>query len=590
MTLRSAPLALILLLFSGAATAWWNPDWPSRKTITIDTTAAGLNLSGAVTDMPVLLRLHSGNFPQFLNSLDGGADFRLVAGDDVTPLKYHVERFDAAAQIALVWVKVPTLAPQSKDNKIYLYFGNQTAPRGEDAANTFDAGTAAALHFADATGAIVDSTAYATSAVGAVVPDPVSIIGNGAHLVGTEALQLADAPQLRMLPASGWGLSLWVKFDAPDTGEGYVLDRKGDEQRLTLRVVDSRLVARLGAVEIGQPTALVVGQWTHVALSVANGQLALFVDGAAVGQAEVYASEMGGPVAIGGGLDGSGLLAMHIDELRVFSQARTASYFSAQAVVEGERNDAAISYGADETPDQAGGESVETHGHFATIIQFVFGSKDAIVEQIVILVCVAMAAIAILVMFMKAVYLARCRRASDRFLAAYRTEVTSAKLDSLLPGHKVFGESPLFKVYHQGLDEVRTRLTEQSGSAGLADKSLNAIRATLDATMVREHQRLNALLVLLTIAISGGPFIGLLGTVVGVMVTFATIASTGDVNISAIAPGMAAALLATVAGLGVAIPALFGYNYLGSKAKELVADMHVFADEFIARLNEVHGV
>ena len=74
------------------------------------------------------------------------------------------------------------------------------------------------------------------------------------------------------------------------------------------------------------------------------------------------------------------------------------------------------------------------------------------------------------------------------------------------------------------------------------------------------------------------------------MVTFATIASTGDVNISAIAPGMAAALLATVAGLGVAIPALFGYNYLGSKAKELVADMHVFADEFLARLNEVHGV
>ena len=71
--------------------------------------------------------------------------------------------------------------------------------------------------------------------------------------------------------------------------------------------------------------------------------------------------------------------------------------------------------------------------------------------------------------------------------------------------------------------------------------------------------------------------------------TFAAIAATGDVNIAAIAPGMAAALLATVAGLGVAIPSLFGYNYLGAKAKDIIADMHVFADEFEARVNEYYG-
>ena len=71
--------------------------------------------------------------------------------------------------------------------------------------------------------------------------------------------------------------------------------------------------------------------------------------------------------------------------------------------------------------------------------------------------------------------------------------------------------------------------------------------------------------------------------------TFAAIAATGDVNIAAIAPGMAAALLATVAGLGVAIPALFGYNYLSSKVKELGADMRVFADEFTAKINEEYG-
>jgi biopolymer transport protein ExbB len=286
---------------------------------------------------------------------------------------------------------------------------------------------------------------------------------------------------------------------------------------------------------------------------------------------------------------------MQLDELKIHTNARSPDYFLAQYALEGERNDAVVSYGADETTETAGGGGeAKTHSHFGVIIQNVFGRKEAIVEQVVIGICVLMAAIAIMVMFMKAVYLSRCRRASDRFLGAYRTQATGGggQLDALVQGDRRYGDSPLFKVYQQGISELRARMSPSVGAAaaGLEEKSLNAIRATLDATMVRENQKLNSLLVLLTIAISGGPFIGLLGTVVGVMVTFAAIAATGDVNIAAIAPGMAAALLATVAGLGVAIPALFGYNYLSSKAKEIAADMHVFADEFIAKVNEVHGV
>ena len=99
-------------------------------------------------------------------------------------------------------------------------------------------------------------------------------------------------------------------------------------------------------------------------------------------------------------------------------------------------------------------------------------------------------------------------------------------------------------------------------------------------------QKLQSQMVLLTIAISGGPFLGLLGTVVGVMITFAAIAASGDVNVNAIAPGIAAALVATVAGLGVAIPALFGYNWLITRIKEINADMHVFVDEFVTRIAE----
>jgi biopolymer transport protein ExbB len=100
---------------------------------------------------------------------------------------------------------------------------------------------------------------------------------------------------------------------------------------------------------------------------------------------------------------------------------------------------------------------------------------------------------------------------------------------------------------------------------------------------------MNSFMVLLTIAISGGPFIGLLGTVMGVMITFASIAAAGDVNVNAIAPGIAAALAATVAGMSVAIPSLFGYNYLASRIKSIVSRMHIFVDELVTKLAETYS-
>jgi biopolymer transport protein ExbB len=151
-------------------------------------------------------------------------------------------------------------------------------------------------------------------------------------------------------------------------------------------------------------------------------------------------------------------------------------------------------------------------------------------------------------------------------------------------------QAPLFRIYHIGSGELQTRLAaDRAGRAkGLTQRSVQAIRATLDGGLVRETQKLNRLMVLLTIAISGGPFLGLLGTVIGVMITFAAIAAQGDVNVNAIAPGIAAALAATVAGLVVAIPSLFGYNYLLSKVKDATSDMQVFIDEFVTKMAEVY--
>jgi biopolymer transport protein ExbB len=139
-----------------------------------------------------------------------------------------------------------------------------------------------------------------------------------------------------------------------------------------------------------------------------------------------------------------------------------------------------------------------------------------------------------------------------------------------------------------GRSELEDRLQggRVDADGALLPQSLAAIRASVNAVFVKETQRLNGLMVILTIAIAGGPFIGLLGTVIGVMITFASIVAAGDVNVNAIAPGISAALLATVAGLAVAIPALFGYNYFTVRIREISAEMQIFLEELITRIAE----
>jgi biopolymer transport protein ExbB len=172
-------------------------------------------------------------------------------------------------------------------------------------------------------------------------------------------------------------------------------------------------------------------------------------------------------------------------------------------------------------------------------------------------------------------------------------------LDQLSNQEKEYSDSPLHRIFQVGARELKFRFANTSSTApgphtshelpAISERAMLAVRSSLDAQLTRERQRLDKGMVLLTIAISGGPFLGLLGTVVGVMITFAAIAAAGDVNVNAIAPGIAAALVATVAGLGVAIPSLFGYNYLQTRIKMISADMNVFVDEFVTKMSETYG-
>jgi biopolymer transport protein ExbB len=190
-------------------------------------------------------------------------------------------------------------------------------------------------------------------------------------------------------------------------------------------------------------------------------------------------------------------------------------------------------------------------------------------------------------MVTKAMYVTRTEGANRRFMTHFRETSDVLKVEAVNTA-AAYGDSSLYRLYRAGLVELTKRDVGHDGRA-LSGASLDAVKAAIDADSVREGYKLNAQMVLLTIAISGGPFLGLLGTVIGVMITFASIAAAGDVNVNAIAPGIAAALLATVAGLSVAIPSLFGYNYLASKIKVISSDMQIFVDEFVTRVAEAYG-
>ena len=613
MTRFSALVAATILVFSSNALAWWNPDWSYRKAITLDTTPTGIATTSDLTDSPVLIRLHTGNFTHFLDLTDGGGDIRFVAGDDKTPLQFHIEKIDVVNEMAFVWVKVPSIkaasgpapapakdadpeAPVDGTNKIYMYFGNAKASKGGPSPATYGPANALVYHFDDISGIPADRSPSALPApafTGAA--NPASLIGAGAKFSGTSLLTIADAPILAVNPTQGWGFETWVKLDAPQT-DAYLFDRKSGEQRLTIAIGATGLKlsytpASGSAVETAE-VPLTPAAWHHVAMTAQNGQFVLYVDGAQAGTVSSTAEALTGAITIGGAVDGTHGLVGEIDELRIYAVAPSPDAIKLAAALEGV-DVRGLTYLADESADQEGAGEADEHSssYFGIILNQVFGNKEAIIEQSVIMVCAFMGLVAFAVMALKQMYLMKCRKASDKFLKAYESLGVQEKqgLDALIDQEANFGQSPLFKIYRQGINELLRRRGAHDAPMHMNKRALISIEAALDAVMVREGQRLNAQMVLLTIAISGGPFIGLLGTVVGVMVTFAAIAASGDVNINAIAPGMAAALLATTAGLAVAIPALFGYNYLGSKVKELSADMHVFADEFLARMNEIYG-
>ncbi|WP_079458771.1 FGGY family carbohydrate kinase [Pseudomonas aeruginosa] len=267
-----------------------------------------------------------------------------------------------------------------------------------------------------------------------------------------------------------------------------------------------------------------------------------------------------------------------IDELRLSKIARPAALLLADATAQGAES-RLVAYGVDEK--QSG---------------FGFGKLGFLLNAVPLDAWVIIAILALMmvqswvIMYRKNQNVGRVSRANGLFRERFAEVGT--RLELLADDRELAARlqhSSLWRLYQVAVKEIRTRREQGADTSSVSAATIEAIRASMDGVRTKENQQLGSRLSSLSNAIAGGPYIGLLGTVLGIMVVFLGTAMAGDVNINAIAPGMAAALLATAMGLFVAIPALFGYNRLVTRNKEVSADMRVFVDEFVTRLAEVHG-
>ena len=99
-------------------------DWKHKQKMVFDTTAEGLELKQGTGPVPIALRLHTGNF-SFAEARPDGSDLRVTAGDGKTLLRFHLEKFDAASELAVLWIQQPRLAPTAKTDAIMLMWGNE---------------------------------------------------------------------------------------------------------------------------------------------------------------------------------------------------------------------------------------------------------------------------------------------------------------------------------------------------------------------------------------------------------------------------------------------------------------------------------
>jgi biopolymer transport protein TolQ len=179
----------------------------------------------------------------------------------------------------------------------------------------------------------------------------------------------------------------------------------------------------------------------------------------------------------------------------------------------------------------------------------------------------------------KSLLFARTKRAMDRFEEVFWSGQSLEDLYRTISARQNTGLAVIF------VAAMREWKRSFEGSGNSVASLSQRIDKVLDVTIQREVERLDARLMVLASIGSAGPYVGLFGTVVGIMNSFTSIAASKNTSLAVVAPGIAEALFATAIGLFAAIPAVLAYNKLQSEVAKLQSRLEAFADEFSAILS-----
>ncbi|MBU0481329.1 MAG: DUF2341 domain-containing protein [Proteobacteria bacterium] len=579
--------AFISLFFlTDSAQAWWSEEWQFRKKITFDTSRNGHPIEEASLDAPMLLRFHSGNF-DFSKAKQNGADLRFVAADEQTSLAYQIDTYDTIDEIALIWVKVPKISGSSDKNHLWLYYGNEKAEPAEDPAGIFRQGFGAVYHLSESEGLPQDSSPNGSHAKrfngGQSLP---SIIGNGVSLYGSGNGIVVPWSEKTDL-AKGFSFSTWLRVHQPQKEATLLHTTEGGNEikvaisgdTITAAIIRGKSRATASAAAPLEP-----GAWNHIAVNAQpNKELSLLLNGR-----EIASEKFSFPLPaikqdlfIGSSADGADSLFGDLDEVHIGPVVRTQSWHMLQYANQGP-DAKLVSWGMELVGE---GASYMPSYYLMTIARNI--SLDG---WLIIGILSLLGIFGTTVLIFKAVFIYLSNKDNDAFQNKFDHHGGLYCLDGEFAE---FDNSPLHRIYRSGCETLQhifgNRQEEETAGHILTNKEMNTFKASLEKGYIREIKNFNSWMVVMTLAISGGPFLGLLGTVWGVMNTFAAMAEAGEASIMAIAPGIASALATTVFGLIIAIPALFGYNYLTGKIKDLTSDVNIFLEEFILIVDEYHG-
>jgi len=219
--------------------------------------------------------------------------------------------------------------------------------------------------------------------------------------------------------------------------------------------------------------------------------------------------------------------------------------------------------------------------HTSSILDMVL--QAGAVVKFVLIVLLTFSIISWAIIIMKVILFKRTRKESKSFFRIYYEK---KRLSSIYAESKGLRKNPFAAIFRESYLELN-RISQsnpqsaEKASLGTELTGLESIERTLKRTAISQLNRYERALSFLATTGSTTPFIGLFGTVWGIMDAFRGIGVRGSASLAVVAPGIAEALIATAAGLAAAIPAVVAYNYFVSQTKEIASEMDSFASEFL---------